>query len=55
MTNETRRARQERKRAEAEDRQAAYNRLGHAEKLKRARERGGVASREYLCLKAREV
>jgi hypothetical protein len=53
MTNETRRARQERKRAEAEDRQAAYNRLSHAQKLERALQRVGKSSREYKRLVAR--
>lgn len=47
MTNETRKVRQERKRAEAEVRQAAYAALSTEQKIKQARERGGVESREY--------
>lgn len=55
MTNETARVRRERKHAEAIERQERYDRLSPAQKLKQARERGGVSSREYLRLKAQEV
>jgi hypothetical protein len=53
MTNETARARRERKHAEAIERQERYDRLSHDQKLKQARERGGVNSREYKRLVAR--
>lgn len=52
MTNETHRARTERKRAEAIERQAAYEKLSLAQKTKRALERGGPDCRQYKRLKA---
>lgn len=45
--NETRKVRQDRKRAEAQERQTRYDALSHDQKLKQARERGGTESREY--------
>lgn len=47
MTNETHRAKQERKRAEAIERQARYDSLSQQEKRQRAFERGGLECREY--------
>lgn len=55
MTNETAKARKDRKRAEAKQRQAAYDALSHKDKdkLSRALKRGGKESREYKRLAAR--
>lgn len=52
MTSETRNQRQERKRAEAEVRQAAHDKLTLDQKLAKARKRGGPQCKEYQRLEA---
>lgn len=53
MTNETRRVRKERKRAEANERQTRYDALSHDEKTARALGRGHAMTREYRRLTGR--
>lgn len=55
MTNETRKVRQSRKRAEAEARQAAYDALTTTEKLSRAIRRGHRDTPEAKRLQAQQI